>query len=65
MLEKKREKREAIEEFQAKMQRTYTVPAPQTPTAELDTSYHRDEEEVEEMVIAAKKLIVDRVPHVD
>ena len=65
VLQKERDKRAAIGEFQAKVQLTYTVPKPEVPVAELDISYRRDEDEVEGLVGKATNIIVDRVPHVD
>ncbi len=65
VLQQEREKKAAVEDFQTKVQRTYTVAKPETPEAELDLSYYRDEDEVEELVGKATNLIIDRVPHVD
>ena len=65
LYKKQQDKRADIEDFQTKVQRYYVVSKPQAPVAELDISYNRNEEEIEGLVVEAKKLIVDRVPHVD
>ncbi len=65
LLDKEKEKKAAVEDFQTKVQRTYTVPKALPPQAVLDISYYRDENEVEGLVKKAKNLIVDKVPHVD
>ncbi len=65
VLSKEKAKKAAVEDFQTKVQQTYTVPKAMPPKAELDISYHRDEDEVEGLIKKAKNLIVDKVPHVD
>ncbi len=65
MLKTEKAKKAAVVDFQTKVQRTYTVPRPQAPQAELDFSYRREENEVEVLVKKATNLIVEKVPHVD